>query len=345
MLVLLGGSVHAQSLNDGIAAWLDDDDATALPILSALANEGNKDAQFILGQLDRITPPGADTEFVAGLARRERIRLLRSQQGLSGRGWTVVRDREGDELAKALNVSRLPDAGIDTAQFLYENGEKEAGARLAFEIFDRGNIGAIMSLPSDDPLLQGLDFVQWIRSYFGSPPAPNAWRWLDGTPAEGRASGLMMVSFVAPVLAPHLRPGDDLRRFTLTMRGAPSELLDELQLPNAAGVILGQLETDPVLSTVGALCNELCPDQVGYCALDAIVRVGGYDRLMTLDSPYEGAISQAEFQSSKRARNSLMRWMVAVDGQFDLTGGRTLSQCLRRAVAGASSTAAAGTEN
>jgi hypothetical protein len=339
-LMLMTGGIYAQSLDEGIAAWLDDDDATALPILSDLANQGNKEAQFILGQMDRITPPGADSEFVLGLERRDRIRLLRAQQGLSGRGWTVVREREGDELAAALNASRLPDAGIEIAQFLYENGERQAGARLAFDIFDRGNISEIMSLPSDDPLLQSLDFVRWIRSYFGSPPSPNAWNWLNESPAEGRGAGLMMVSFVAPILAPHLRPSMDLRRFTLAMRGAPAELMDELLLPNAAGVIRQQIEDDPELRVVGRLCSEICPDQVGYCAIDAITRVGGYDRLLGLHTPYEAAISQETFLESRRARNMLMRWMVSTEQQFDLAGGRVISQCLKRAVEEAGTAAA-----
>ena len=245
-----------------------------------------------------------------------------------------MRQREGDPLADALMVSRLPDAGIDTAQYLFAQGEEQAGARLAFEIFDRGNFNEILSLAPGDPLINGLDFVAWMRTYFGNPPGPNAWAWLETTPPTGRSSGLMMVNFVAPVLAPHLKPGPDLRNFILAMRGSPTELIEANQVVTAAQVLARQMETDPVLAPVRGFCERTCGDQMGFCALEVITMVGGYDRLTFLDTPYETVVSQERFASSERAIGSLTRWMVAVQGGAlnTLGGGTTISQCVQNVV-------------
>lgn len=315
-------------LNSAVSAWLADDDETALPILSELANQGDRDAQFLLGQIERVTPPGADTPFVRNLSRRERISLLRASKGLSGTSWTVMRQREGDPLADAMMISRLPDASIETAQFLYSQGEHEAGARLAFEIFDRGNFGEILNLDAQDPLVDGLDFVGWMRSYFGSPPGPNAWAWLETTPPEGRSSGLMMVNFVAPVLAPHLKPGPNLRDFILAMRGIPDGLYDKGHIANAAGILKNQMQSDPVLQPVRNFCEANCPQTSGFCALEVIIRVGGYDRLTFLDSPYEAVIPQEAFQNSHRAVASLTRWMIALE-ERSVGNDLVIDQCVR----------------
>ena len=80
----LSAPASAQILNQAVEAWLADDDETALPFLGALANLGDAEAQLFLGQIERVTPPGADSPFVCSLNRRERISLLRAPKGLSG---------------------------------------------------------------------------------------------------------------------------------------------------------------------------------------------------------------------------------------------------------------------
>ena len=59
---------HAQMLNEAVEAWLADDDETALPLLGALANLGDAEAQLFLGQIERVAPPGADSPFVRSLS-------------------------------------------------------------------------------------------------------------------------------------------------------------------------------------------------------------------------------------------------------------------------------------
>ena len=134
IFVAVAPPVTAAPLDDAISLWLDDNDADALPMLSELASSGDADAQLLLGQIEAILPPGAGSEFMAGLSRRERIDLLRSPGGLSGKSWLRVRADEGDTLAAALLASRLPDADMDVVRALLDAGEREAAEKLAWEI-------------------------------------------------------------------------------------------------------------------------------------------------------------------------------------------------------------------
>ena len=333
-------ALQAQTLQDGIDAWLADDDATALPILSGLANGGDVDAQMLLGQIEAVAPPGSGSAFLSALSRRERIDLLRSAGGLSGTSWTRVQERADNALAAALMTARLPDAGLDTASFLVEQGEVQAGTALAWQVFDRGRWNEIFALDQDDPLLQELDFVGWTRTYFGAPPGANAWDWLAETPATGRTGGLMMVSLVAPVLAPHLRPSEQLRDYVQAMRGSPEPLVNSGDIVSAAAVMERQLSEDDNLSTVYAYCNATCADQIGLCGMAAIAATGGADRIKLHDTPYEALISQDTFAQSDRAVGELRRWMASLQSSADMQGRVVLSQCVNDDLTAAAAAAA-----
>ncbi|MEO1613642.1 MAG: hypothetical protein AAFU55_15000, partial [Pseudomonadota bacterium] len=47
-------------LQGAIDAWLADDDAAALPAMSALAANGDDAAALLLGRIERMTPGGAE---------------------------------------------------------------------------------------------------------------------------------------------------------------------------------------------------------------------------------------------------------------------------------------------
>lgn len=326
-------SAQAQSLQDGIDAWLADDDATALPILSQQANDGDRDARMLLGQIEAVTPPGAGSSFVTGLDRRERISLLRSEGGLSGTSWTRVLQNEGDPLAAALMDARLPDADLDTAAYLVEQGEVEAGSALAWQIFDRGRWDEIFALSPDDPLLQQLDFIAWMRHYFSNPPTLNAWNWLEDSPANGRSGGVMMMTLVAPVLAPHLRPSEDMRHYVEALRGSPGTLLENSEIISASDVMHQQLLEDANLTTVRTYCEQTCPDSLGYCGLQVIAATGGADRIKLHDTPYEALIAQDVFATSPRAVAELRRWMASLSGTLDMIGRATVSECVSNDIA------------
>lgn len=327
-LWLSGVPAMAQSLDEAIDLWLADRDADALPMLSELANAGDADAQVLLGQIEAVAPPGSGSTFVSTLSRRDRIELLRSPGGLSGTSWLRVRDEAGDALSGALLASRLPDADMDVVRTLLSAGERQAAEKLAWEIFDRGRWNEIFALPPDDPLLEQLDFVLWMRAYFASPPVGDPWDWLDTTPASGRSGGMMMISLVAPVLAPHLRPSEALREYSISQRGFPAELVASGNLARAAGVMGGQLMGDANLATVEAYCDQTCPQDAGFCALQVIAQVGGADNIKAADTPLERLIPQEEFATSPRAVGQLRRWMGAI-GDSSLANADVISQCVR----------------
>ena len=324
----LSAPVNAAPLDDAIALWLNDNDADALPILAQLATDGDADAQVLLGQIEAIVPPGAGSPFVTALSRRDRIDLLRSPGGLSGKSWLRVRADDGDTLAAALLASRLPDADMDVVRALLDAGEREAAEKLAWEIFDRGRWDEIFALAPDDPLLEQLDFVLWMRAYFANPPAADHWTWLDQTPATGRSGGMMMISLVAPVLAPHLRPSEQMREYSIAQRGFPAELVSSGNLPRAAGVMGGQMAGDANLATVSAYCDQTCPNDGGLCAMQVIAQVGGADNIKAADSPLERLIAQETFMTSPRAVAQLRRWMGAI-GDTSLANTDIISQCVR----------------
>lgn len=324
----LTAPLAAGPIEDAISYWLDDNDAEALPILSGMALAGDEDAQLLLGQIEAIVPPGAGSPFVSALSRRDRINLLRSSGGLSGKSWLRVRAENGDDLATALLASRLPDADMDVVRALLQGGEHEAAQKLAWEIFDRGRWDEIFALAPDDPLLEQLDFVLWMRAYFASPPTANNWNWLDQTPATGRSGGMMMISLVAPVLAPHLQPSEEMREYSIAMRGFPAELIESGNMHNAATVMANQVENDANLATVHAYCAQTCPTTQGYCALQVIAQVGGADNINVADSPLERLIPQDEFMTSPRAVNQLRRWMASI-GDGSLSNADVISQCAR----------------
>ncbi len=328
IFVAVAPPVTAAPLDDAISLWLDDNDADALPMLSELASSGDADAQLLLGQIEATLPPGAGSEFMTGLSRRERIDLLRSPGGLSGKSWLRVRADEGDTLAAALLASRLPDADMDVVRALLDAGEREAAEKLAWEIFDRGRWNDIFALAPDDPLLEQLDFVLWMRAYFASPPMGDHWKWLDTTPATGRSGGMMMISLVAPVLAPHLRPSEQMREYSIAQRGFPAELVASGNLPRAAAVMGGQLVGDANLATVEAYCEQICPGEGGLCAMQVITQVGGADNIKAADSPLERLIAQDRFMTSARAVGQLRRWMGTI-GENSLGNHDLISQCVR----------------
>ncbi|WP_316013784.1 hypothetical protein [Roseobacter sp. HKCCA0434] len=331
----LASPAGAQGLDEAISLWLADNDAEALPMLSQMAQDGDADAQMLLGQIEAVTPPGAGSDFVTALPRRERIALLRAEGGLSGTSWLRVREEEGDETAAALLASRRPDADLDVARTLVDSGELEAGSRLAWEIFDRGRWNEIFALAQDDPLLAQLDFVLWMRAYFGNPPSTATWEWLGQTPASGRSGGMMMISLVAPVLAPHLRPNEQLREYSIAQRGFPAELIESGNLPAAAEVMASQVAADENLATVAAYCEQTCPEEPGFCAMQVIAQVGGMDNIRLHDTPLERLIPQEDFAGSDRAVGQLRRWMGSI-GDGGLAASYTLSQCVREDIRAAS---------
>jgi len=136
-----------------IGDWLSGNEADALPVLAGLAAGGNSAARLLLGQIDSF--PALQGDWLAGLARAERIAVLRAPGGLSGVRWTRGLD---DPVAQAW--ARLWDTAA-TAQVIVDFarlGEPRAARFAALTLARRQRQG--FAAVAGDP-----DYPDSLRAY------------------------------------------------------------------------------------------------------------------------------------------------------------------------------------
>lgn len=336
ILLMVGAPATAQSTDPRLAAaveaWLADDDAASLPVISEMANAGDRNAQLLLSQIERETPAGGETDWVLALDRNARKSLFRAPGGLSGTPWVKQLARDGDDLATALEASKLPDATMDTAKALFAAGEVEQAKRLTWEILERGRFDAILSLPPEEPIFAALDFVPWMQGWFiGGSVSAEQRKWIKVSPSEGRLTGMILVSRLAPILDSAMTPREPVLRVVRALQGDAQELADEggEAVEYAANLMARQARRDTDLGALNGMCTRLCADEVGTCILGSVALLGGLERMMIQDTPYEALIPQATYVSSPRAQNTVERRLreAAVSGFAGGTGYQ-VSQCL-----------------
>lgn len=154
----------APAFRNAVAAWLDNDDQTALPALAKLAQSDNRAAQVLLGRI-ATRPMGP---WLAGLERKERKALLRAPGGLSGTSWLKVAAEAGDPLAQAFLEKPAPRADESVMRRLAELGEPLAAADLA-------------------------NMIQLRRGAYPQDVAAALWR-------KGRFPGTYALSFATPII-------------------------------------------------------------------------------------------------------------------------------------------------
>ena len=122
-LTSLAQSVSAPSLETATTAWLNGDDAEALPALSALAHAGNETAAIFLARIERSS--SLTSSYVNSLTRAQRIALFRTPGGLSGTSWLTVL-AEKNPLAKAFQDSSRVNKRLGAVTQLMALGERRA---------------------------------------------------------------------------------------------------------------------------------------------------------------------------------------------------------------------------
>ncbi len=73
------------AFRQALTAWLADDEATALPALGDLADQGSRAAQILLALIDKS--PDLQGPWLAALPRDDRIALMRAPGGISGQSF------------------------------------------------------------------------------------------------------------------------------------------------------------------------------------------------------------------------------------------------------------------
>ncbi len=76
----------AQGLDDALSAWLAGDDATALPMLAAIADGGDATAQLMLAMIDLRYP----SPYILALTPKARRAIFRKAEGKFGTPWIRV---------------------------------------------------------------------------------------------------------------------------------------------------------------------------------------------------------------------------------------------------------------
>lgn len=326
------------ALQSAVEAWLADDDAASLPVIAERAQGGDVLAQMLVSQIERETPPGAESEFVLGMDRNTRKATFRAKGGLSGTPWVKKRGADGDPMAEALYLSKLPDATIGLAQRLLEGGEAEQAKRLTWEILQRGRFDAVTGLSPTEKLTGELAYLPFLQAWFaGGAQSADQRAWLMDHAGKGAAEGIILVGVLAPLLAPGLEPNEDVTRAIKALRGQAGEVL--AKGPEDAAwmgeFLTRSAETEEALHPVASYCKTTCPDEQGVCMLSAIALLDGVDRLMHQDSPYEAAIPQDAYLHSARAEGVLARRLrAAATRNTVVVSGYEVSACLAAVATG-----------
>jgi hypothetical protein len=241
-----------------VQAWLNNDEATALPELANLAQNGNVSAQILIAVIDKTAE--LQGPWIAQLSRDDRISLMRSLGGMSGVTW-MNSAAESDARAAAWLQLWSADAPVTLGLEFARLGETRA-ARETFATLDARGVSGFGTM-LDDP-----DFPASMR-YLG-------WSEIDGMLSPG-----------------DLAVGDPQRRI-LGAALAASDL--EIWLLSAP-------EALPLVS----LCQTLCPQSTSSCTRAAFAAIDSYAASMSLGTPVQDLISEAEFAASPRGRSAVLR--------------------------------------
>lgn len=127
------------ALQAAIEIWLEDNDEDSLPVLAALAAEGNIAARLLLARIE-VTDQGP-SNFLNGLSRQERVELFRSDsgKGLFRPTWLKSEKKAGNQTAATLLESTNTVVNLDAIRKLYEIGEPEAAYDLIREAAGNGS--------------------------------------------------------------------------------------------------------------------------------------------------------------------------------------------------------------
>ena len=252
-----------------LEAWLQDDEASALPVLADLAGSGNSAAQLLLGLLDKR--PELQGPWLSSMSREDRIGVMRAPGGISGRNWLHAAARSVPLAALWLRL-QATDATPGLVLEMAQAGEPRA-ARVA-----------VLALRSRQE--RGLETIA------GAPDFPAAMRfavWEAALPG----AGLEALGQRAGAEAENLEPGDPQRE----MAGLSDD-------PNQRE---GWFRTSAVAEPIDALCTALCPETWDTCTEAALISVGGYRGLMSHGSPVEALIDTDRFAASTKAQSGLLR--------------------------------------
>lgn len=291
-----------------LKAWLDDDDPVALPMLSRLANEGHIPAQIFLGRIaNRVA-----SEYVEGLSREDRNRLLRASGGLSGTSWLSVASDGGSTLARAFLASQFPPYTIDDVRSLLDHAETAEATDFLLRSVNSGPINDIEELLEDDRISDWSIYSVWLsvvnykmkdqNNIIDQEKLKRLTQYLSRTDSGGILVGSAFFAkfgyhFPKTEFPEHLKiaasrlSGDT----KILLKSSKDKIIDpgnDVSLP---------------FQSLKSYCSIYCHDEVPKCMYDAVVLVGGYNALWKLMSPAESIISTSRYHESRRVAADVAR--------------------------------------
>lgn len=136
------------NFKEAVQAWLNGEDLPALQSLSDQAQQGNTAAQILLASI--ASRSSFHAHVTSGMARKDRIALLRKPGGLSGKSW-LTEAQNSEPLALALLQSARVGEKAPAIAALVEMGEPQTALLAAESMLRHGEADELVSV------LQGLD--------------------------------------------------------------------------------------------------------------------------------------------------------------------------------------------
>lgn len=298
----------AAGFTDALEAWLDGDDLTALNDLKGLAEEGNTAAQILLARI--AEEPHMHRHVTGGMARADRIALLRQPGGLSGTSWLEAAQGES-ELAQALILGKTaftsektsdgrviaPEA-MQAVRMMLGYGEVALATEVAFKLFDGGFLREILSLMDEHGVqLDRIAKLLEISALIGlNPDMP-----IDEI---GRAAG-------------GVQPQD-----ILSLRHIHPQVLKDS--PQARDAVVRFSEMVIPWTPLRELCEISCPNSYNECLIAGVTSIG-VARRYPFASPVESLVPQEEYWHSARLRGDIARRLFELDRDFAI--GASFDQC------------------
>lgn len=265
-------------------SWLaGEDDLAALQAFSALANTDNRAAQIFLGRIGQM--PHLTSHVTEGMARADRIALLRSPGGLSGRSWMEAAAQDVP-LAQAFLDNAVQADRITSIRTLFEAGETAAATR---------SLPGLLAHGPEDSLaaLEDLDVMPDEARIFMISNFAMQLYWASGQQIETPDP---LRTRTPPELALIWRPI------------SPADWRDDFSLRVMAMDAAPRIAS---LLPIHDLCQRACPNEVVECTATGASLIALTNGAFPFASPAESLIPTETYWASPRFDADALRLLNA----------------------------------
>lgn len=313
------------AFEEAVEVWLSDDDATSLPALARLAQDGNRAAQILLGQIEQHE--ANPSRWVKSLSREERRAIFRAPGGKFGRSWLAAA-AEDSELARALYAARDPEKMEEVIPDLHALGEVRAMGPSISRLLNHGEWETLIELETQGKLPPERKCAAWYAAQFVSSPEASRLRVES---SRSLAKDILNGAVYFVMAEPYISRNELAFTETYWETYWPLFLfiangLYDPDEPGPAMLLAEALLVADESNFVARACRTRCAT--------AWAMLGGYETVLELGSPVATLIPPDRYEESDRATGELLRRLaqgvVYPSSYFDLVEKSDL--CLARAL-------------